>query len=88
MNTVINIRTEKRLRDEAKKVFSKMGLSTSAGINMFLSQVVAEKGLPFTPTVDPKKIRARWDKEAVWALKHGKSYTNAKDLLRDLDLNV
>ncbi len=83
MNTVINIRTEKRVRDEAKKVFSKIGLSTSAGINMFLHQVVAEKGLPFTPTADPKKIRARWDLQVNEAMK-GKKYTDGKSALAGL----
>lgn len=83
MDTVINIRTDKNIRNEAKKVFSKMGLSTSAGINMFLRQVVAEKGLPFTPTSDPKKIRARWDAQTAKALK-AKKYPNAASALRDL----
>ena|SRR3989339_328883 len=83
MDTVINIRTEKRVRDEAKKVFSKMGLSTSAGINMFLHQVVTEQGLPFTPTSDPKKLRERFDAEVSVALKT-KKYLSAKAALRGL----
>ena len=61
-----------------------MGLSTSAGINIFLNQVVAEKGLPFTPTIDKKKIRERWDKQVAQAIKHGKRYASAQDALRDL----
>ena len=80
MNTVINIRTDKNVRDEAKKVFSKMGISTSAGINIFLHQVVVEKGLPFTPTSDPKKIRDRWDSQVNEALK-GKKYKDGKSVL-------
>ena len=83
MNTVINIRTEKRVRDEAKKVFSKMGLSTSAGINMFLHRVAMEKGLPFTPTADPKKTRVRWDAQVAEA-RIGKKYSTAKAALRGL----
>jgi len=83
MNTVINIRTDKEIRDEAKKVFSKMGLSTSAGINMFLRQVVAEKGLPFIPSSDPKKIRERWDAQIIEAIK-AKRHLNAKSVLRGL----
>ncbi len=77
MNTVINIRTNKNIRDEAKRVFRKMGLSTSAGINMFLHQVVAEKGLPFTPTSDLKKIRERWDSQVAKSLKN-KKYLSAR----------
>lgn len=84
MDAVINVRTEKRIRDEAKEVFSKIGLTTSAGINMFLRQVVAEKGLPFSPTADPKKIRARWDAQASAALKANKRYPNARSALRGL----
>lgn len=83
MNTVINIRTDKTVRDEAKKVFSKMGLSTSAGINIFLHQVAVEKGLPFTPTFDPKKIRARWDVQTAKAAK-SKKYLRASSALRGL----
>ncbi len=83
MDTVINIRTEKRVRDEAKKVFSKMGLSTSAGINIFLYQVAMDKGLPFTPTADPKKIRERWNAQVAEA-RMGKKYSTAKTALRGL----
>lgn len=83
MNTVINIRTEKRVRDEARKVFSKMGLSTSAGINLFLRHVVMAKGLPFTPSADPKKIRMRWDTQVAEA-RPGKKYLDAKAVLRGL----
>ncbi len=83
MDTVINIRTNKEIRNKAQKVFSDMGISTSAGINMFLHQVVQEKGLPFTPSIDPKKIRERWDAEVKEALK-GRGYRNAKDALRGL----
>ncbi len=83
MNTVINIRTDKNVRDEAKRVFSKMGLSTSAGINIFLYQVVTEKGLPFIPTSDPKKIRVRWDAQVAKSIK-AKKYSNALSALRGL----
>ena len=80
MNTVMSIRTEKKVRDEAKKVFDKIGISTSAGINMFLRQVAVDQGIPFKATVDTKKLKAKWDKEVAWALKHGKSYATAKEM--------
>lgn len=83
MNTVINIRTQKSVRDEAKKVFSRIGLSTSAGINLFLHQVAIEKGLPFTPTYDTKKIRQRWDNQVNRALTRP-GYSSAASALKDL----
>lgn len=83
MNTVINIRTNKEVRDKAQKVFSLLGISTSAGINMFLNQVVVEKGLPFTPKTNTKKVRAEWDVQVLQA-RRGKKYLSAKEALRGL----
>ena len=83
MNTVINIRTKKAVREKAKKVFSSMGISTSAGVNMFLNQVIVEKGLPFTPTTDAKKIRARFDEQVVKA-RERKRYKSGEEALRGL----
>lgn len=83
MNTVINIRTQKSVRDQAKKIFSKLGISTSAGINLFLHQVAIEKGLPFTPATNPKEIRRRWDNQANSALRRER-YPDAKSALRGL----
>ena len=83
MDTTINVRTNKEIRKKAQKVFSSLGISTSAGVNMFLHQVVQEKGLPFTPTADTKKIRERWDAQVKEAKKSGK-YKDARDTLRGL----
>ena len=88
-NTVINIRTDKKTREKAKEVFSSLGISTSTGINMFLRQVVVEKGLPFTPTTDSKKIREKWDKETSEAIRDHKTnkrkgFTNARELHNSL----
>ena len=61
-----------------------MGLSTSAGVNMFLHQVVAMKGLPFTPTIDTRKLVAKWNADVAWTLSHTKGYKDAKDALGDM----
>lgn len=83
MNTTINIRTNKEIRKKAGEVFASLGISTSAGVNMFLNQVVREKGLPFAPTTDLKKIRERWDNQ-VKESRAGKKYENAKNALRGI----
>lgn len=48
--TSISFRTRQLTKKKAEKIFSDMGISTSAALNMFLTQVVRDKGLPFTPT--------------------------------------
>lgn len=82
--STINIRIDEKLKKQAAKTFASLGMDTSSAVKMFLTQAVIEKGLPFTPTQDPAKIRAKWDREVEDALKNGKSYTNAKDMMIDI----
>ena len=85
--TTINVRIEEKTKKRAAKTLADIGLDMSSAVNMFLKQVVVEQGLPFTPTKkDPKKIRAQWDREVAWALKHGKRYTDTKELFKDLGI--
>ena len=84
MNTVINVRIDKKTKDSAQKTLSSLGLDLSSGIKLFLNQVVTENGMPFLPTKDAKKIRARWDREVAEALKNGKRYTSTKEMLDDI----
>ena len=80
MNTVINIRIEKSVKDKAQKTLESMGLDLSSGIKLFLNQVVTENGIPFTPSKNAVNIRARWDKEVAEALKSGKGYSSAREM--------
>lgn len=52
--TTVSFRTRQLLKKKAEGIFEDMGISTSAAINMFLSQVVREKGMPFTPSAQRK----------------------------------
>lgn len=45
--SVINIRTDEKLKREANKVLEEMGLDMSSGIKLFLTQVVITKTIPF-----------------------------------------
>jgi len=81
----LNIRIEEDIKTKANKTLSSLGLDMSSAVKLFLNQVVIEKGLPFRPTKDPKAIKAKWDKESAWAMKHGKTYKNFQELLKDLE---
>ena len=48
MKTVINIKTDKKIKDEAKKIVEEMGLSLSAVINAQLKQLVREQEMRFS----------------------------------------
>ena len=45
--TTINIRANKKLKDQSKKILAEMGLDMSSAIKLFLQQVVITKSIPF-----------------------------------------
>ncbi|MDR1421462.1 MAG: type II toxin-antitoxin system RelB/DinJ family antitoxin [Coriobacteriales bacterium] len=51
-SVALNIKVDKELKRQADAVFSQIGLSTSAGINIYLKKVVASKGIPFALTTN------------------------------------
>ncbi|HTR18781.1 MAG TPA: type II toxin-antitoxin system RelB/DinJ family antitoxin [Candidatus Paceibacterota bacterium] len=84
--TTLNVRIEEKTKKAAQKTLANMGLDMSTAVNMFLRQVIRENGLPFTPISDAKAkmIRERWDKGVQEALKRGKYYTSAREMMKDL----
>lgn len=54
METVnVTVRMERRTRDDAAKLFSELGISTTQAINMFLEQAAMEQRIPFEVTARP-----------------------------------
>lgn len=83
MNTTVNVRVEKKIKQEAGKTLAGLGLDMSTAVKMFLYQVVNDQGIPFVPTRNPAAIRARWDAQVGDALK-GPGYKTAGELHRAL----
>lgn len=83
--TTLNIRIDPKLKKQAHKTLEGLGFDMSGAIKVFLTQVVQEQALPFQPSKrSSKEIRAQWDKEVQEALKSGKSFSSAKELLVDI----
>lgn len=82
--TTLNVRIDEKLKKQASKTLEGLGFDMSGAIKVFLTQVVQDQALPFRPMKDSKKIRAQWDREVAQAIKSGKSYKNARELLKDL----
>lgn len=54
METVnVTVRMERQTRDDAARLFSELGISTTQAINMFLRQAVREQRIPFEVTARP-----------------------------------
>jgi len=84
----VQVRIDPKTKREARKILENIGMDTSTAVNIFLKQVVSTKSFPvslgrtangFTPEQEAEMIR-----ETEWALKHGKSYSSAKELHDDI----
>lgn len=53
LNTRIQVRTSRQLKDRATQTLDRMGIDMPTAINMFLSQVVHDQKLPFQPSLTP-----------------------------------
>ena len=54
-----SIRIDETLYDEAQKVFEKLGMPMSVGINIFFEYVVREQGIPFALKLKDTKERSK-----------------------------
>ena len=69
----------------AQSIFKRMGFDLSTGVNMYLSRVVQDKAMPFTPrTVNgfTPEYEARILKEIAYAEKYGKRYKTVEEALK------
>jgi len=87
MNTNLNIRTEKEVKENAEKIFSELGMSMSTAINLFLRQTIRFGGIPFELKVTPNA-------ETLAAIEEGrkiardesvKGYTDMESLIEALE---
>lgn len=46
MNTTITFKTDKKLKEDASKLFESMGLSLSSALNIFMKQAVINNSFP------------------------------------------
>ena len=51
MNTNLNIRTDKEIKEKSDKIFSELGLTMTSAINMFLRATIRENGIPFSSII-------------------------------------
>ena len=63
-DTQIQIRLTQDLKEQASVLFEKMGMSLSEAVRTFLTQAVAEQGMPFRahiPNKDPEDFFREMD---------------------------
>jgi DNA-damage-inducible protein J len=52
----VNVNVDPEIKEQASELFEDLGLNMASAINMFLKQAIREKALPFTPSLEPKRV--------------------------------
>lgn len=82
------MRIDPKTKREAGKIFADLGMDISTGMKVYLNKVVETEGIPF-PVTKRKFLgypsKEAYKKEVAWALKHGKSYTDVDEMIKDLN---
>ena len=54
--TSIYTRVEPEIKEQAEQIFSTLGIPMTSAINLFLRQVVMQKGIPFEVKIPPHPL--------------------------------
>lgn len=85
----LNIRTEKEIKESAEIVFSQLGLTMSAAVNIFLRQVIRENGIPFELKLkepNTETIEAIQEARLIANDESVQGYTSIQELRTALDV--
>ena len=89
MSIILNFKTDKKLKDEAKKVASDLGLPLGTIMNHYLREFVRDKKVVFTNHPTPSKKVIKELKEISADIKNKKNlvgpFENADDFIADLE---
>lgn len=91
LTSAINVNVNTEIKKESTDILNDLGINMSTAVNMFLSQVIRNKGIPFD-LISPKPSRKlrKALKEAddiISGKKKVKAYHNIDELFKDLDLD-
>ena len=79
---MVHIRIDKRVKAQATRALSAMGLSVSDAVRVLLTRVAAEKALPFDLRVPNQTTVAAMKEARAGGLA---SFNNVSDLMADLN---
>ena len=79
---MVHIRIDKRVKAQATKALSAMGLSVSDAVRVLLTRVAAEKALPFEVKVPNDATAAAMREARAGGLR---SFGNVPELIADLN---
>jgi addiction module RelB/DinJ family antitoxin len=87
MNTLIHIRTDKKIKDEAQKILQSMGFNVSNFINASLIKLVKEKRIDFEyyPNTKTRNELMKAEMDIKKKKNHSPSFSDGKKMDDYLD---
>ena len=88
ITSTINVNVDSNLKKEATEILNDLGLNMSTAINIFLNQVVKNRGIPFSITQKTPSKELLEALEEAEEIRNGKKdvkgYHNINELIKDL----
>ena len=85
----VNIRMDKKVKEEADAFFNALGLNMTSAINIFVKQSLRQGKIPFELSLVPNAETLEAMREAEEITKSGKSrFSSATDMLAELKKDV
>ena len=82
----LHIRVSQNVKEEAEVLLNQMGMSTAEAVNIFLSQIIINGGIPFAIRA---KLPNDTTKQAMYEAENGinvKKFANADDMFKELGI--
>ena len=77
---MVHVRIDPRLKKTAERIFTKIGISTTEAIRLFLKQVELHKGLPFRVSIpNEETIAAMMEADDATELKRYRSFRELRE---------
>ena len=83
--TMVHVRINEQLKDQATETLASMGLSVSDAVRVFLTRVVADQQLPFALKVPNTQTRVAMNEAKEIVQSRRMRFDTATELMDDLE---
>lgn len=81
--SLLQVRVEDSLKDQAAAIFENLGIDTSTAVRMFLKRAVMENGIPFRMTLPKTPYAAERGYRAMVEMSEGAEKNGLSDMTLD-----
>ena len=85
--TMVHVRVDEQLKNQATETLASMGLSVSDAVRVFLTRVVADQQLPFALKAPNAQTRAAMNEANEIVQSRRARFATAVELIDDLEKN-